>query len=515
MQKVAQKLAIIFLAAPICLYADLPVEREVKVTEFPLTKNELFLFGFPTVKLGDRQARVLTGPAGMRINSNQEIFYTCNGSDFSGFGKDANNTKMYLSMDVPKIPAQAGVSTIQADGQNLDVKLTHFDSYSRVDVKLDHKYFRTPSYMRKDWGGGRNSGNYPGYATEWPFASRTVTELVKKLAPQNSGSYMPGYYVVTYAKGEPPIAQIDPQKDISLQYDYGLQIVVPLKYKKEIEGCETKMFTQKFGNAHLTIAAVAPKRSPFSSALTRATVGAFGIRVYAGREFVRATSLPHMTEAKQGQRFVLSFAVPGQLPANAGTQTIHADNQNIELKILHKDNSCYVLASMPATYWRTPQWLNANWWGGNRNPGGYPDYANDVPFCSRTVKAIVNSLAAQNPNDYYPASYTVSYLKTFDLAGADPTTDASLQGDFIGHVVVPSLHSAVETAANGSIRWARNGRLQQSAGPAINADLCWYALNGRKIAALQDFNKRQPAFHYPLSALRASSGIYLWKALQK
>lgn len=361
------------------------------------------------------ETRVLALESGIHLNTNQEFIYK-SGGDFAGFTSRALNSTMTLAFDTAALPAAAGTRTLNVDGQDLEVAVSHQNGYSHVSARLlDKGLNRTPKWIPSGWGGGVNPGNVAGYRSERHFFYQTLQAVLEKLVSGGS-RYLPDYYVVTYS---------------------GLaEVVVPLKYKRETQGRELK--PKSFSGGDLIMFGVSLKETGDPDAPTKATVGSFGLRVDTPRELNHTYLMVDMKSAWSNPMYV-TLDTPKPLPVTAGIHKVTADGQDLEARVWNRVASSHVVIKLPGTYQRSPHyWPDP--WGGARNPRNYPGYAKEKPFCARTVREFLKKLVAGDGSAFEPRWYSVSYAsKAPALSDLDPDKDISFQATVKATWVIPQF----------------------------------------------------------------------------
>ncbi len=387
---------------------------------------ELIIAGVSQLKSPD-ETRVLAGEYGAYLNTNQEFIYVATGRDFKNFTSKALNKEMILYTDTPKLPVDPSTRRLAADDQNLTVTVTHRGDYSSLAIVLDRRYNRTPRWIPAAWGGSANPGAYPGYPSEQPFCGRTLDAVLKELTG-NGAAYRPQYYVVNY--------------------EGWAEVVVPLQFRRISGGRVLKH--SGFDKIHLIMFGPSTKESLLGldpDTETDATVGAFGMRLASARELMYGRLFFAMLE-NEGRKnpMYITLDTPQKLPTSSGVQSFTADGQKVSVGVWHSKDSSRVVIALPQTYQRTPHWWPVIW-GGLYNPGNYPDWAREKPFCERTLKAVLEKLVSGSVVSYRPKWYTVSYASEVpELGSLDPALDISLQGEATCTLIVP-LNSGAKTGA--------------------------------------------------------------------
>ncbi|MCI0627546.1 MAG: hypothetical protein L0387_38850 [Acidobacteria bacterium] len=413
------------MVLPVLAAGNLPDSREFyTLHDYGV---EFIVVGVSQLKSPD-ETRVLAAEHGAYVNTNQEFIYVAHGRDFKDFTSKALNKEMILSTDTPKLPVGSGTRRVASDDQNLTVTVTHRGDYSSLAIVLDRRYNRTPRWIPSGWGGPANPGAYREYSSEQPFCGRTLDAVLKELTG-NGAAYRPQYYVVTYE---------------------GLaEVVVPLKFRPISDGRVIKH--SGFGDIYMMMFAVSPKESYMGlddpNLETDATVGAFGMRVASPRELMYGFVLGSMLKDEGRKKpMYITLDTAQKLSLSNGVQSITADGQKVSVGVWHSKNSSRVVMRLPQTYQRTPHWWPANW-GGLYNPGSYPEWATEKPFCERTLKAVLEKLVSGPVGSSRP-SYTVSYASDVpELGSLDPSLDISLQGKTTCTLIVPPDSSPKRGAA--------------------------------------------------------------------
>ena len=417
---------------------------------------ELFFIATGNLNQPDK-TRVMAGKFGVRVNTNQEFVYRL-GHDFCDFVEHALLNDMILSFYTKKLPVNEGVRTMHADDQDVEVTVNHNPVWSRVTIKLDPKFKRVPRWIPEHpiWSSvPRNPGNYRGYETENPFCLRTLTEVLSNLV-SNTDEYLPNYYVVTYKK---------PSKDTGFaQHESGVfaEVVVPLMFKPEPEGQQIKHRGFSNGVGVIELAVLHQNDSN-----TTARIGAYGMHVDGRHEHIVTHELANIRAPgwQVPERMKSSFYAqfnsihgkgwqypmwitmdtPKRLPVKEGEHKLRADGQDISLRVWHSGDSSHVAVSLPDTYQRSPHYW-WDFWGGANNPGNYPGYENEVPFCGRTVQEVFQKLAPDNKS-CLPEWYQVSYAEDgLTLENIKPDVDISFQNNTdIPTFVVPFYKYFKET----------------------------------------------------------------------
>jgi hypothetical protein len=377
--------------------AEVPHDREAKVG----TCHSIEYFHIATAKFREPdRTSTRIGPFGVVFNTNQEIAYRA-GGDFSGYSQSLVTKDMKLSFDTKKLPIEAGRRTITADDQTLGVTVAHGEDYSRVEIELDAKYNRSPRWIPRGWGGPRNPGDYPHYASENPFCSITLKEAMKALLP-NGRDCLPDYYLLHYGDYSTMCMNFNFEK--ATRGD-----VVP-NYAKYVPGGRDMKWHVK-------------KREPGDPpGETRAHFGPFGMRILCTRELSLSVISIDMRNGWRRPMW-LTMATKKKLDVEEGMHEVHADGQDIKLKVWHGDESSFIAAALPDTYQRTPHyWLEIH--GGAQNPGDYPGYEAERLFCRRTVDEMLKALTGEASfEDFLPDWYQVSYLTDVSFDDIDPQTN--------------------------------------------------------------------------------------------
>jgi len=95
------------------------------------------------------------------------------------------------------------------------------------------------------------------------------------------------------------------------------------------------------------------------------------------------------------------------LPIDAGARAIVADGQDLTVTVAHRDGYSRVEIDLDDKYNRSPRWIPRGW-GGPRNPGGYPHYEIENPFCFITLKEAMKQLV-EDWEAYLPDYYLLRY----------------------------------------------------------------------------------------------------------
>ena len=387
------------------------------------------------------ETKIRAGKFGIRVNTNQEFVYRL-AHDFSHFVEHALANDMFLSFNTIKLSIDSGIRNIHADSQNLEVSVVHKSDWSTITIKLDSKFRRVPRWIPDHpvWETvPPNPGNYPGYDSENPFCFRTLKEVLGKLV-SDADAYLPPYYTVTYKK---------PSENTGYaQHDSGIfaEVVVPLKFTLKTEGRHIKQEGFSNGIAIIEIAVQHPEGTKND---TTARIGSYGINIEGEHDQVVAHEISNLRgpEWVVPERFKSSYYAqfdhingkgwqfpmwirmdtPVKLPVREGIYNLIADGQKLSLRVWHLPSSSHVVISLPDTFQRSPHYW-WDFWGGANNPGNYPGYEVEEPFCGRTVREVFRELAPEF-DSFLPEWYQVNYADGLTLESLKPDIDFSFQSD--------------------------------------------------------------------------------------
>ncbi|MCI0627551.1 MAG: hypothetical protein L0387_38875 [Acidobacteria bacterium] len=143
---------------------------------------------------------------------------------------------------------------------------------------------------------------------------------------------------------------------------------------------------------------------------TKVVVDEHGAHLNTNQEFIymsAARDFKDFTSTALKTPMMLRAETP-RLPVPAGTRQLSTDGQNLSVTVTHQSDYSNLAIALDRHYNRAPRWI-PTWWGGAAaNPGSYPGYEREQPFCGRTLDAVLNELTGR-VDAYHPAYYVVTY----------------------------------------------------------------------------------------------------------
>ncbi|MCI0626103.1 MAG: hypothetical protein L0387_31420 [Acidobacteria bacterium] len=142
---------------------------------------------------------------------------------------------------------------------------------------------------------------------------------------------------------------------------------------------------------------------------TRVLIDEQGAHLNTNQEFIyvsAARDFKDFTSQALETSMVLRADIP-KLSVPAGARRLSVDGQNLSATVTHQSNHTSLAIVLDRRYSRVPRWI-PTWWGGPANPGSYPGYEQERPFCGRTLDAVLHELTGK-VSQYRPSYYVVTY----------------------------------------------------------------------------------------------------------
>lgn len=142
---------------------------------------------------------------------------------------------------------------------------------------------------------------------------------------------------------------------------------------------------------------------------TRVLADEYGACLNTNQEFIymsHGRDFKDFTSQALNKEMILYTDTP-KLPVDPGTRRLAADDQNLTVTVTHHGDFSNLAIVLDRRYNRTPRWIPSGW-GGAANPGGYPGYSSEQPFCGRTLDAVLEGLTG-NGAVYRSPYYVITY----------------------------------------------------------------------------------------------------------
>jgi len=142
---------------------------------------------------------------------------------------------------------------------------------------------------------------------------------------------------------------------------------------------------------------------------TRVLIDEHGAHLNTNQEFIyvsAARDFKDFTGHALETSMILHADVP-KLSVAPETKQLSVDSQTLIVTIKHERGYTSLTIALDRRYNRVPRWI-PTWWGGPANPGGYPGYEEERPFCGRTLDAVLQALTGK-VSEFRPSYYVVTY----------------------------------------------------------------------------------------------------------